>query len=214
MMVVVPPAMALREPVSHPSPVGAFFWARCTCESTPPGVIYAPSASTTFVLDDVGRDEPMHTILPSLMPSSRPAGRTSLAVTCYVSVRNSFLDLRDRLVDYVRTMMPPLTTVSKSIVGVSILRTQPAEAGSQISPSPFLLPHKNALFSYSRCSHTLDNMYSPATAPLLGPSSRVEWSYLRRGEAYTGRRSGAPSDKQDRYAGRARIGAHSARLRV
>lgn len=81
MIVVVPPAMALRDPVSQVSPVGEFFCARCTWLSTPPGVMYAPSASRILVHVEDGRSVPMHEILPFLMPISRFGARTSLAVT-------------------------------------------------------------------------------------------------------------------------------------
>lgn len=90
MTVVVPPAIALRVPVSQLSPVGEFFCARWTWLSTPPGVIYAPSASIALVAAEMGRLVPMHEILPFLMPISSPSDRTSLAVTCRLSAVSRF----------------------------------------------------------------------------------------------------------------------------
>lgn len=82
MMVVVPPATALLDPVSQSSPVGEFFWARWTWLSMPPGVTYAPSASIILVFEETGNGPvARQAIFPFLIPSSRPSGSTSLAVT-------------------------------------------------------------------------------------------------------------------------------------
>lgn len=48
--------------------------------------MYAPSASITFVVDEMGKVVPMHEILPFLIPISSPSDKTSLAVTCQLSV--------------------------------------------------------------------------------------------------------------------------------
>jgi len=64
-------------------------------------------------------------------------------------------------------MMPPLTTVSKSIIGVSILLTELAEA---TLPSPFHL-HKPVLLLLLLHKHhldTFDTTYSLLPSPLLG----------------------------------------------
>lgn len=56
----------------------------------PPGVMYAPSASMILVFWLAGSEVPRHDILPSLIPISRPEGRTSLAVTCVSSQYTGF----------------------------------------------------------------------------------------------------------------------------
>lgn len=77
---VVPPAMAERVPDSQLSPVGLSSWARWTCESTPPGVTYAPCASKVLALgNSEGRFCPSSVILPDDMAMSW-LGMTSDAV--------------------------------------------------------------------------------------------------------------------------------------
>ena len=116
---VVPPAIALRVPVSQLSPVGEFFCARWTWLSTPPGVMYAPSASITFVVAERGKVVPMHEILPFFIPTSSPSDKTSLAVTCQLSVVSL---LRWSHHCFPLTMIPFLTTRSKSMASAQMPR--------------------------------------------------------------------------------------------